>query len=304
MQASIKPPASAVKSAWARLKSEAFKLFQAPSDPYFFRSFRILAETSTHKRCLPLTSRLQKGGALLSDMRQMVGLWSEDLAQTDPVPLLARSLPKTTMARVKDTFTRAFRPRFISGNPPGSWRMARALEDLHANLEVVRPFYYWITARAEPALYGFVTDLVYERARSAQSMIRIEEAIGWLDHQLRLIGKAWTPTVIKKVARGMMAALRDFGILEGAVRKRIAAVNLCPEAFALIAFCLHDMGATGRDLVRHPDWRLFLLVEAEVERLLMECHQHGWLKFEAAGDLRRTEFPSTAFKEYAHVVLC
>jgi hypothetical protein len=262
-----------------------------------------LGETLPSERCLPLTSRLQKGGALLPDMRQMVGLWSDNIAQTDPIPLLARSLTKNTMARVKDTFARAFRPRFISGNPPEAWRMARVLEDQNANIEVVRPFYYWITARAEPALYGFVADLVYTRTRSGQSVIRIEEAIAWLNHRLRLTGKAWTPTVLKKVARGMMAALRDFGILEGAVRKRIATVNLCPEAFALIAFCLHDMGATGRDLVRHPDWRLFLLGEAEVERLLMECHQHGWLKFEAAGDLRRTEFPSATFKEYAHVVL-
>jgi hypothetical protein len=262
-----------------------------------------LEEPLPFKGSLPLTSRLQKGGALLPDMRQMVGLWSEKLTRTDPIPLLTRSLPKTTMARVKDTFTRAFRPRFISGNPPDAWRMARVLEDQNANVEVVRPLYYWITARAESALYGFVTDLIWARARSGQSAIRIEEAIAWLNHRLRLAGKAWTPTVTKKVARGMMAALRDFGILEGAVRKRIAAVNLCPEAFALIAFCLHDMGATGRDLVRHPDWRLFLLAEAEAERLLMECHQHGWLKFEAAGDLRRTEFPSATFKEYAHVVL-
>jgi hypothetical protein len=250
-----------------------------------------------------LTSRLQKGGALLTDMRQIVGLWSETMAKSDPVPALARALPKATMARVKDTYTRAFRPRFINGNPPDSWRIARVLEDKNANVEVIRPFYYWITARAEPTLYGFVTEYIHTRGRSADTNIRIEEAITWLNHQLSRSEKSWTPTVVKKVARGMMAALRDFGILEGSIRKRIAAVHLSLEAFALIAFCLNDIGATGRDLVRHPDWRLFLLGEGEVERLFMECHQQGWLKFEAAGDLRRTEFPSETFKEYAYVVL-
>ena len=60
-----------------------------------------------------INSRLQKGGALLSDMRQMVALWSEELSEKDPVAVLARHIPKTTMVRLKDTFTRAFRPRFI-----------------------------------------------------------------------------------------------------------------------------------------------------------------------------------------------
>jgi hypothetical protein len=239
----------------------------------------------------------------LADMRQMVGMWSETMGQTDPVPLLTRSIPKSTMARVKDTYTRAFRPRFICGNPSNAWQMARVLEGINANLEIIRPFYYWITARAEPALYRFATDLVYSRSRSAENFIRIDETCAWLNHQLRQIAKTWTPTVVKKVARGIMAALRDFGILEGSVRKRIAAAHLAPEAFVLIAFCLHDLGMTGRDLVCHADWRLFLLGEAEVERLFLECHQHGWLKFETAGDLRRTEFPAVTFKEYAHVVL-
>lgn len=257
---------------------------------------------STNRR-LFLTSRLQKGGALLSDMRQMVAIWSDELSGKDPLPVLARSLSKTTLARVKDTFVRAFRPRYISGNPPEAWRLARVLENMNADLHAVRPFHYWITARSEPPLYGFVSEVVYSRSRSPERDIRVEEAMSWLNHQLNLAGKSWTPTVLKKVARGIMAALRDFGILEGAARKKVASVNLSPQAFAVIAFCLHDMGVTGRNLVQHTDWRLFLLDRTGVEHLFLECHQHGWLKFESAGNLWRTEFPEVTFEEYAHGVI-
>jgi len=250
-----------------------------------------------------LTTRLQKGGALLPDMRLLVSAWSEEMSKGDPIPLLAKSLPKSTQARVRDTFVRAFRPRFIAGSPPNSWRWLRVLEDLRADIQVIRPFYYWLTARAEPALYDFVSEVVYSRSRSTDREIRIEEAASWLTSRVRASGKMWTPLVTRKVARGMLAALRDFGILEGAVRKRIAPARLPPETCALIAFCLHDMGITGRELVRHPDWRLFLLGETGVEHLLLECHQHGWLRFESAGNLYRTEFPEGSFKEYAHGIL-
>ncbi len=236
-------------------------------------------------------------------MRQMVSLWSEAMENEDPVPHLARTLPKTTMARIRDTYVRAFRPRFLTGSPLYAWRLARVLEDLNADIQVIRPFYYWITARAEAPLYGFVTDVVYSRARSVDKRVRIDEAISWLTRQLQSVSKTWTPTVTKKVARGMMAALRDFGILEGAARKKVASLNLVPDAFALIAFCLHDMRITGRDLVQHSDWRLFLLGETGVEHLFLECHQHGWLKFESAGNLKRTEFPAITFNEYASAVL-
>ncbi len=250
-----------------------------------------------------ITTRLQKGGALISDMRLLVGIWSDELSNKDPVAALARLLPKTTAARVKDTYVRAFRPRFIEGSPPNAWRLARVLEELKADLQVIRPFYYWITARAELPLYDFATDVVFSRSRSNLPEIRIEETASWLHHRVQKAGKSWTPLVTRKVSRGILAALRDFGILEGSVRKRIAVLTLSPQAAALIAFCLYEMKITGRDLIRYPDWRLFLLGETGVEHLFLECHQHGWLRFESAGNMFRVEFPDVSFKEYAHAVL-
>jgi len=85
----------------------------------------------------------------------------------------------------------------------------------------------------------------------------------------------------------MLAALRDFGILEGAKRKRIAPQHLALEAFCLIAFCLHDLGFEQKSLVRHPDWKLFLLTQTTVERLFLEAHQNGWLDFQAVGGAQR-----------------
>ena len=251
----------------------------------------------------PITSRLQKGGAVLADMRQLVTAAARDPRTAASAEAARAVLTKATAARLQDVFIRAFRPRFVQGSPPDAWRLAAVVESYSPDQSVVRPFYYWITARAEPILYDFVTGELFAHLGVADREVRIAEVLPWIDGRLRIAGKAWTPTVRRKVARGLLAALRDFGLLEGTVRKHLAAFRLAPEAFALIAFLLRGLGAEGERLVAHPDWRLFLLSETAVERLFLECHQRHWLRYQVAGAIHRIEFPVDTFEEYAHELL-
>jgi hypothetical protein len=251
----------------------------------------------------PMTGRLQKGGALLPDMRLLVTHWSEELSIENSTAQVASILGKKTLARAHDVYAEAFRPRFIKGSPANAWKLARTLEDIHTDIAILRPFYYWITARAEAALYDFVIEEIMPRSSSGQSYTSVDDAVAWLQKKIDEAKRQWTPTVTRKVGQGMLAALRDFGILEGTGRKHIAPVHIPLEAFSLIAFILNSEGISGHRLVQHQDWKLFLLYERNVERILLECHQHGWLGFYAAGAIYRTEFREISFTEYAHVVL-
>ena len=249
------------------------------------------------------TSRLQKGGALLADMRQLVTAAARNPLAAISAEAARSVLTKVTAGRLHDVYIRAFKPRFVQGSPPQAWRLAAVLEAQSPDPSVLSSFYYWVTARAEPILYDFVTVELFARLTAADREIRIDEVVAWLKGRLAAASKSWTPMVQRKVARGMLAALRDFGLLEGAVRKRLAAFLLAPEAFALIAFLLHEMGAEAGRLVDHPDWRLFLLSEAGVEQLFLECHQRHWVRHQVAGAIHRIEFPADTFEEYAHGVL-
>jgi hypothetical protein len=262
------------------------------------KSATIKSDTSS-----PFTTRLQKGGALFADMRQLVIAAARDSRAAASAEDARAVLTKTTAARLNDIYVRAFRPRFIEGSPPEAWRLAAAIESLSPDESVVRPFYYWITARAEPVLYSFVSTELFARLGGADRDVRIGEVIVWIENRLNIEEKSWTRTVQHKVARGMLAALRDFGVLEGASRKRLAALHLAPEAFALIAFLLRGMGVEGGSLISHPDWRLFLFTETVVERLFLECHQRHWLRYEVAGAIHRIEFPERSFKEYVNELL-
>ena len=266
----------------------------------------LLIKSSPHDKVGPtraFTTRLQKGGAWLDDMRVLVREWDDRvLTEANEHELAGRVLGKRTRSRASDTYRRAFLPRFIEGDPPKAWKLVRTLEDREVALEIIRPVYYWITARSDKLLYDFVTQELFAASRRHDPHVRINEVARWITSRLEAQNQRWTPTVTLKVARGLLAALRDFGILEGTAKKRISPVYLPVEAFAYIAFCLHELGASGEALVSHRDWRLFLMSPAVSERLFIEASQRRLLQFEAAGKIYRVEFPASTVEEYSDVV--
>lgn len=251
----------------------------------------------------PYHSRLQKGGAALDDMRALVREWSDGRAASRGQDRHA-ALTKATRARAHDTLIRSFLPRFVAGDPPEAWRLIRPLEDADADLEILRPLYYWITARSDRLLYDYATLELRAIAKSGDRRIRQSETQSWIKKQLRSTGQpTWSDSVTLRVSRGLLAALRDFGLLEGQVIKRIASFHLPVPAFCWIAFTLHTLGFTGSALVNHSDWKLFLLSPMHVENLFFQGHQHGYLEYHAAGAVFRVSFPASTHDDYAHVIL-
>lgn len=250
------------------------------------------------------TSRIQKGGALLEDMRLLVRSWHDGATWEEQVShgLASNLLGKGTRARASDVFRRTFSHRFIKGDPPGAWKIVRSLEDRNVSLDILKPVYYWITARSDRLLYDFVTDFILGQSKSPDPYVRVEDVTRWINSRLTLLGQEWTPTVVIKVARGLLAALRDFGILEGTSRKRIAPIYLPIESFAYIAFLLNQRGSSGGSLIHHPDWNLFLLPPSLVEKLFLEAHQRRLLRYDAAGNLYRIEFQMDTIEEMADVI--
>jgi len=261
---------------------------------------RIGAVTKT--RC-PYNSRLLKGGALLEDMRILVRHWSEASAGSHAEAMIAENLlGKQTRARGADTCRRVFLPRYVAGDPPNAWRIARELEDRDLPLETLRPVYYWITARNERLLYDYVVHELVSRRRSHDRVLRTEEVSAWIESRIAKCHKTWSEGVVRRLAQAILAALRDFGILEGAVRKRIAPTYLPVESFAYLAYVIYRQGISGYSLVNHPDWALFLLSSRAVEHQFLEADRGDLLRYQAAGEIVRVDFPAGGFGEMADVV--
>jgi len=257
------------------------------------------SEAPARKPTWIYTSGLQKGGALLDDMRELVRKWHDGQPNkiVDEI-LRANILNKTTRARLADVCRRTFVPRFVRGPIANAWKLVRPLEDADATVHLVRPVYYWVSAKAEPLLEHFCREFILPRQAIVRSGIGTDEVLSWLNKK----GCPWSSAVSTKVARGLLAALRDFGILEGRSHKRLASVVLPVPAFAYLARCFRETGAVSRSLVAHPDWQLFLLNPADIEHLFLRAHQEGLLEYHAAGSTVSISFPTDSLEEYAHVV--
>ncbi len=163
---------------------------------------------------------------------------------------------------------------------------------------------YFLSARSDRLLHDVVIDLLAPKLYGYHPDITVDEVIIWLNRQIAA-GKtesAWSETTTRRVARSLLAALRDFGLLEGRVKKRIASLYLPTPAFAFIAFLIYMQNPAGNALLHHPDWQLFFLSHEGVERFFFEAHQDRLLNFHAAGPIVRIDFPSQTAQEYARVI--
>ena len=112
----------------------------------------------------------------------------------------------------------------------------------------------------------------------------------------------WSEPTITRIAQGLLSALRDFGVLQGAVNKKVAPAYLPVESFAYVAFYLKQHQPSGVKLIELPDWKLFFLRRDAVERFLFEAHQRDLLEYHVAGSVTRLTFPAATLEEYATVL--
>lgn len=249
------------------------------------------------------TSKIIKAGALLADTKTLLSHWDVRTSVQKNMERMRREnvFGKASRSRVEDVLA-IFRQRYLT-----ELSVTRALVVLvthrfpPASLDRILYFY---AARSDRLLYDVVTELLLPLTTQGITHIDVIEVENTLDTWVSE-GKTttqWGRDTIRRVAQGLLATLRDFGVLAGAVNKRIAPAYLPVEAFAYIMFYLKQYQHSGVKLLDLADWKLFFLPREGVERFLVEAHQHGLLEFHAAGSVIRLTFPVDDVEEYARVL--
>jgi hypothetical protein len=249
------------------------------------------------------SSRIIKAGALLADTTTLLHTWDESQSIADNLARLQSEniFGKASRSRIRDILA-IFRQRYLTDES-----VTKALACL-VNKGFPKPaldrILYFHAALADRSLHDMVTEVLasfYLRGRTEISVEDIRSALkAWVRE-----GKtkaSWSDYTTLRVARGLLATLRDFGVLQGANNKRLAPPNLPVSAFAYIAFYLRTRQASGERLIQSEEWKLFFLSTNDVERMFMEAHQRGLLEYYAAGPVIRITFPSESLEDYALVI--
>jgi len=260
---------------------------------------KIIRKSDKNKK--EYTSRIQKGGALLKEMK-MLALYWQDESQTDQATqsvIRENPLGKVSRKRVADIIGYIFLPRYVHGNPSESYKILREFLKANVSDEITNRILYFHAALSDDLLYDFVTSYLEHLHITGRLYVDMEDSKDFINSliQSEMINPAWSEAVINRVASGLLSACRDFGVLEGKNRKKFAPIYLPLLVFVYIAYFLHHQEISGRRLVDHEYWKLFLLSKDEVERIFLEAHQANWLGYYSAGTVTRVDFYYKTMKE-------
>lgn len=249
------------------------------------------------------TTKIIKASALLTDTKTLLSHWNtrasvpENLARFRHENLFG----KASRSRIEDILA-IFRQRYLTDES-----VADALVVLAQNrfpAQALDRILYFHSARADRLLHDAVTKVLLPQKGHGTTNVDIDEIQRTLS-QWVAEGKTttkWSEPTIRRVAQGLLSTLRDFGVLEGSVNKRIAAIYLPVESFAYIACYLKQEQPSGAKLMDHPDWKLFFLTHEGIERFMVEANKRGLLEYHAAGTVTRLTFPADTLEEFVHVL--
>jgi hypothetical protein len=249
-------------------------------------------------------SKIIKAGALLADTKTLLALWDSAATKTENLKRFRSQnlFGKASRARVDDILG-IFSQRYLSDESVLNSLTCFVNERLPT--DALNRVLYFHACQADHLLHDVVVAVLYDfhmRGRDEISQIEIQRIIS----QWVAAGKTtedWSGSTIERVTQGLLSALRDFGVLTGAVNKRLAAIFLPTEAFAYVAYYLWQRFRSGQVLLQSDEWKLFMLSPPVVERLFLEAHKNGLLEYHAAGSVIRIDFPAQTLEEYAHVIV-
>ena len=250
------------------------------------------------------TANITKGGALLDDTRQFVTLWDDGLAVECNLDRFASQniLGLPSLARAADVTRRVLRPRFVD---PDAGVLA-ALRCLRDSGDVFVDACYYETTRDDELLALFAETAVSEWFDQGRLLVNSELVDQWLLECTSNVGvPAWTDGRRRKVARGLLAALRDFGRLAGAVgspSKEIAGPGISDGGFAYVAYRLHQAGCSSRAMLTSTVWRRWLLDPGRIDHHMHRLAAQGLLYYDRAGSTLRIDWRATDLTEVARAV--
>ncbi len=258
---------------------------------------------ATPRTSAPYTSRIIKAGALIGDTKTLLSHWDLDSSVDENLSRVRREnvFGKASRSRVEDILG-IFRQRYLS-----EASVTRALVTLVRSkfpTAALEELFYFHSAKNDRLLHDTVTEILLPMQERGLVHVTVQDLrrslTKWIEE-----GKTkgqWSASTVTHAVQGLMSTLRDFGVLQGTVNKKIAPAYLPIESFAYIVFYLKQHQPSGARLIELPEWKLFFMGREVVERLLFEAHQRNLLEYHVAGSVTRLTFPAETLEEYANVL--
>ena len=202
------------------------------------------------------------------------------------------SIGAPTQAWLKQVCT-TFSSRF---EPSGTDRLLALAARTATGRQHWRPLLLWHMANSE-RLFGDGLAWAWEMFSAGADRLQTDQALAWLEStgsQGHPEVAKWGEGTRKRVASGLLKAGVDFGLLQGAVKRRFTAYYLADEPLIYVLLqCLASNRTTAAALA-DPRWLWFRLPEVELEHRLLLLHQAQVISYYRAGSVVDLKLPATS----------
>jgi len=157
-----------------------------------------------------------------------------------------------------------------------------------ASISVWRPCVLWHIGRVDELYYRFATEWLFDEYEAGAYRLRTADVLPFVEKitaSRAAEKKGLSEYGLKRAGRDLLRMATDFGLLKGSAVREFNSYHLPEESFIYLLHVMYEVHGNARDVVQSPNWRLFLMSTADVERELFRLHQFRKLRYEVAGSL-------------------
>jgi hypothetical protein len=237
-------------------------------------------------------------GSMITETYEIFRGWDFTLSREENLSRMKEENPigATSVNWLRDVY-KVLHRRY---DPNGPDRPLVELAKAGCSYDTWRPILLWHMTRDEFLVRDFLVNWLYPQFREGILRIRAEELHPYLEalHAKGLVEEKWTKSTLNRVACGLLRIAADFGLLKGTAVREFEHYHLPERSFIYLLHALHETIRNAHDLVRAPDWRMYLMDTEDVERELFRLHQFRKLRYEVAGSIAQLSLPNASALEY------
>jgi hypothetical protein len=215
----------------------------------------------------PYLSTLASKAALLEETRLFLVTYDHyhdlDLTFKALLDTVLTQRSRTT----RSVIVKIIKSRLVDWNPP-DWVLQDLVAFAHeSNFDALRAALLLHVPRQDHVLYDVVQQVVVPHQEKGEYSMFLSEVQTFLDTALDDHPEIlhWSFETRLRQVRGILAALRDYGLLKGAVNKSIVLPAIPVTVVHHLIRLLKVEGVPQEQLAYHPDWQLWLWQPAQAK---------------------------------------
>ena len=251
------------------------------------------------------TTQLSAGLGLTEETKSLFNLFEPGMtvALMLDKALESGAFANITARRLRNIIAECFFPRYLRNNNVAHLVKVLILKLTEAELSQV--FFYY-TAKANPILADFVTDVYWQKYAAGYSALHVEDAKDFivLGLQNGRMQTMWSDSTIKKVTSYILGCLVDYNFLtvENSKERRINPPRISDKLAVYLAYELHFTGLGDNAVINHTDWQLFGLSPDDVREAMKSLALNKHWIIQTAGEVVQMSWTYKNREEVINVI--